>query len=261
MEERILTAKEIFTKLKESRTYVDDKYLDAFYDNCLIQAQKFMEANQVKALRRISFLMDCVTKERELVKNGVNTFIYRDDITDFLERREIRESGIKLIELEQYTRIIPDEIIETMKRIKPYVDNFYILFTDYSGKAEKEAIRDRKIAKKEKDPILFATFQVVVEQTPQMRMDPNADISKINDRFYVVGDWEDEFCDLTLDKFLAMTKPENLKEIITPQTRDEIAMELERFDENLRIKNDSARIKKPSKLGFFRKIRSVFKNE
>jgi hypothetical protein len=261
METKILTAKEIFENLKQNKTSVDDAYLDAFYDNCLVQAKKFMEANQVKALRRISFLMDCVTKERELVKNGVNTFIYRDDITDFLERREIRESGIKLIELEQYTRIIPDEIIETMKCIKPYVDNFYVLFTDYSGKAEKEAIRDRKIAKKEKDPILFATFQVTVEQTPQMRNNPNADISKINDRFYVVGDWEDEFCDLTLDKFLSMTKPENLKEIITPKTRDEIAMELERFDENLKIRNDSFRIKKPSKFGFFRKIRSFLKYE
>ena len=109
--------------------------------------------------------------------------------------------------------------------------------------------------------ILFATFQVTVEQTPQMRNNPNADISKINDRFYVVGDWEDEFCDLTLDKFLSMTKPENLKEIITPKTRDEIAMELERFDENLKIRNDSFRIKKPSKFGFFRKIRSFLKYE
>lgn len=257
---KLLTAKEIFSALKEGRTEVSDKSLDTFYDNCLVQAQKFMETNQVKALRRISFLMNCVSRERELVKHGVNTFIYRDDIMEFLERQEIRESGIKLIELEQYTRVIPDEIVETMKAVKPYVDKFYIMFTDYSGKAEKEAIRERKIATKEKDPILFATFQIVVSQE-EIRRNPQADISKINDRFYVVGDWEDEYCDLTIDKFLSMTKQENLKEIITPKTRDEIAMELERFDENLRIKNSAAQVVPPSKVGFFKKIRSWWRHE
>ena len=256
----LITAKEIFTSLKENRTKVDDEALNVFYDNCLIQAQKFMDTNQIKALRRIHFLMNCVSKERELVKNGVNTFIYRDDILEFLERPTIRESGIKLIELEQYTRVIPDEIIETMKAVKPYVDKFYIMFTDYTGAAEKEAIRDRKIARKEKDPILFATFQVIVENANN-RMDPMADMSKINDRFYVVGDWEDEYCDLTIDKFLSMTSQDKLKEIMTPKNRDQIAAEIERFDENLRIKNSQARVKTSKGFKLFKKVRSWGKHE
>lgn len=260
-ETKVMTAKEIFDSLKANRTEVNDDTLNEFYDNCLIQAQKFMETNQVKALKRIKFLMECVSKERELVKRGVNTFIYKDDILDFLKREEIRESGIKLIELEQYPRAIPDEIVETLKAVKPYVDGFYILFTDYSGTVEKQHLREEKIAKKEKDPILFATFQNVVSQE-ELRRNPSADVSKINDRFYVVGDWEDEYCDLTLDKFLAMTKQENLKEIMTPKTKEEIIIEMERYDEQMKIKNSAAqvRLERPKK-NFFRKVRSWWRHE
>lgn len=256
-----LTAKEIFESLKANRTEVTDSTLNEFYDNCLIQAQKFMDTNQTKALSRIKFLMDCVAKERELVKNGVNTFIYKDDILDFLARENIRESGIKLIELEQYPRAIPDDIVETLKSVKPYVDGFYILFTDYSGSVEKQQLREEKIKKKEKDPILFATFQDIVPQE-ELRRNPAADVSKINDRFYVVGDWEDEFCDLTLDKFLAMTKPENLKEIITPTTKEQILLEMERYDDEMKIKNSASQVRyqRPRKK-FFERIRSWWKHE
>lgn len=260
-ETKVMTAQEIFEALKANRTEVSDETLNEFYDNCLIQAKKFMETNQVKALSRIKFLMECVSKERELVKNGVNTFIYKDDILDFLAREQVRESGIKLIELEQYPRAIPDEIVETLKAVKPYVDGFYILFTDYSGSVEKQQLREEKIKKKEKDPILFATFQDLVPQE-EIRRNPNADVSKINDRFYVVGDWEDEYCDLTIDKFLAMTNKNNLKEIVTPKTREDIILELERFDENMKIKASAAQVRtdRPRK-NFFRKVRSWWKHE
>ena len=96
----------------------------------------------------------------------------------------------------------------------------------------------------------------------ELRKNPSADASKINDRFYVVGDWEDEYCDLTLDKFLAMTKQENLKEIMTPKTKEEIIIEMERYDEQMKIKNSAAqvRLERPKK-NFFRKVRSWWRHE
>lgn len=48
---------------------------------------------------------------------------------------------------------------------------------------------ERKIAaeKKDKDPILFGTFQDRKQKV-------------CVDRFYYLGDWVDEYCDLTLDQ-------------------------------------------------------------
>lgn len=256
MEEQKLTAKEIFEQLKAKKNNVTDETLDEFYNNCLYNAKKLLETNQTKALSRIKFLMDCVERERELVKNGVNSFIYLDDIYDFLENKTVRESEIKFIELEEYTRIIPDEIIESIKLIKPYVDKFYVLFTDYTGSIEKKALREEKILKKEKDPILFATFNRL-HNTNNVFSPSKSDI---NDRFYVVGDWEDEWCDLTLDRFLSITGSDKLNEIFTPTTKEEIILELERYDDNMRIKNSQHSIPTMTNKTFFQKVRGLFKH-
>lgn len=44
----------------------------------------------------------------------------------------------------------------------------------------------------------------------------------MNDKFYVIGDWVDEYCDLTLDKLVAMTSNDIVKEITVPRTLEEI---------------------------------------
>lgn len=90
---------------------------------------------------------------------------------------------MKIIELERYEREIPDEIVDVIAKTKDLFDQMYIVFTDYTGKEE------RKIAaeKKDKDPILFGTFQDRKQKV-------------CVDRFYYLGDWVDEYCDLTLDQ-------------------------------------------------------------
>lgn len=102
----------------------------------------------------------------------------------------------------------------------------YVVFTDYTGKVERTIEKERR----EKDPILFGTFQ---KQRGNTRNSGNL----INDRFYYLGDWEDEYCDLTMDKFLKEVGKEKLQVVGTPSDKEEIKTELERLDDNLRRLN------------------------
>lgn len=103
--------------------------------------------------------MSCVDKERKALKEGINQFIFRDDIDEFLKRRDIEESSIKLIELSDYPRRIPTEIQVKIKRTKKIYDKFYVLFTDYSGTVTKNYQREKEIKRKDKDPILLEHFK------------------------------------------------------------------------------------------------------
>ena len=92
----------------------------------------------------------------------------------------------------------------------------YVVFTDYTGKAEKEVTKERR----EKDPMLFGTFQ-------KPRTDTRNGGVVLNDRFYFLGDWEDEYWDLTMDKFLKEVGKEKLQTVVIPTNTDEIKEELE----------------------------------
>lgn len=258
MENREMTAKEIFDELKNSKVTVTDKSLDEFEKNCIIQGEKFLAAKQKTALMRLVFLKNCISKERELVKLGFDKFIYQDDIEEFLTRREVRQSDIKFIELEEYPRVIPDEIVEAIKKTEHIFSHFYVLFTDYSGTVQKQAIKNQEIRRKEKDPILFGTFQQIPEgANPEHMTARELEAFMINSRFYVIGDWIDEYCDLTLDKFMQMTSPEVVKSIYTPKTLEEISAEMNRYNEELKIKREAHNIPVVNKKqGLFQKVRS-----
>lgn len=78
---------------------------------------------------------------------------------------------------------------------------------------------ERQIEKerREKDPIIFGTFQ-------------NKDTDTIIDRFYYLGDWVDEFCDLTLDKFVNEMSEATGREVAitisTPEDIEELKLQL-----------------------------------
>lgn len=75
-------------------------------------------------------------------------------------------------------------------------DKYYILYTDFTYTGEKISSGEiNNVSKeKEKDPILFGAFvkdSTTIERTTYM-----------GDKLYFIADWEDEYCDLTLDKLM-----------------------------------------------------------
>lgn len=129
------------------------------------------------------------------------------DIAFDKERAAFRK---RIRELE---REIPDEIVELIGEIKDKFDQLYVVFTDYTGKVEKQIEKERR----DKDPILFGTFQNQSNRT-------------VIDRFYYLVDWEDEYCYLTLDKMVNETekagKRNIVKSISTPQDIEELKKQI-----------------------------------
>ena len=183
--EKELTAKEIFESIKEKKEKINHEQLKDYYNNCLKLIEKFKITGQKRSLEKLLFHITCMEKEMKLIDMGIDTYINYEDIDEFLKRPENKE--VLFVELENYPRDIPDEIVEIVSKTKDIFKGLFIIFTDYTGEIKKE-LKEKK--KKEKDPILLGAF---VDTRTKTKLE----------RFYFLGDWVDEYCDLTLEKLVA----------------------------------------------------------
>ena len=194
-----------FLDLKQQKQIVEDAELQRVYENAQVFANKYAETGQTEALKKLIFVLQTVTKERELLKLGFNQFIYKDAIDAYIDQVSIKP--IKITELCNYVRDIPQEIVDKVKLTKEIFDEFFVVYTDYTSKEDRRVEASRR----ERDPILFGVF-----------LDRNAHVC--NERFYYIGDWIDEYCDLTFDRMLTDLGKYNVKPglIETPKTIDEL---------------------------------------
>lgn len=205
MEQKFITPTEYFNKVKAKRHTITDERLLQVYDNCLSLLNKARITGQTDAAEKLIYQLETVGKEIYIIREGINTFVYQDDMREYIDN--ISDKAVKIIEISQYEREIPDEIIDIVEKVKDKFDKLYVVFTDYTGEVEKKVEKERR----DKDPILFGTFK-------------NAENKVLYDRFYYLGDWEDEYCDLTLDKMVEEMKDKTSKDILrTISTPTDIA--------------------------------------
>lgn len=206
-----LSPAEYFGVIKERKQHVTDDDLKRVYDNCLELLNKYKITGQTKGMKKLLFHLDCIEKERAIVKAGIDTFIYRDDIEYYIDN--VADDVVKIIDIGSYEREIPDEIVEVIDKVGGMFDQLYIVFTDYTGEAERKVEEERR----SKDPILFGVFQDEKSRS-------------VIDRFYFLGDWVDEYCDLTLDKLINESAEVGRRDIAhtikTPQDIKELKEQL-----------------------------------
>ena len=256
-QKEVITPSQYFDFLKGAKQIITTEALKNSYDSFLTLADKYQKLGQVESLKKLCFLADTLVKEEKLIEMGISTYVYKDVIEDYITN--VADKTVKIIELSRYMREIPDELVDTVERTKNIFDEFYVVFTDYTGKEERKVEKERR----DKDPILFGVFK---NQT------------NVADRFYFLGDWVDEFCDLTLDKMIEQYKtkkgflPANETEI--PKTGEELVAILKTYkidegnregslieinDRSLPVQSYKLDSQIEKKQGFFSKIRSVFK--
>lgn len=187
-EKKDLTPSQYFDILKGAKQLVTTDALKESYNTFIKLGEKYTTLGQRESLKRLIFLADTLVKEEKILAMGINTFIYKDTIQDYIEH--VADKTVKVVELSRYMREIPDELVETVTKTKDLFDEFYVVFTDYTGKEERKVEKERR----DKDPILFGVFK---------------DQTNVADRFYFLGDWIDEYCDLTLDKMVEQYKEKN----------------------------------------------------
>ena len=200
-----ITPSQYFDYLKNAKNVITTDALKKSFSAFLQLGEKYNKLGQVESLKKLCFLADVLKKEEKLIELGINTYVYKDVIEDYIEN--VADKTVKIVELSRYMREIPDEFVETIEKSRELFDELYVVFTDYTGKEERKVEKERR----DKDPILFGVFK---------------NGSNISDRFYFLGDWIDEYCDLTLDKMIEEYQHKceinpTLKTEI-PQTTDEL---------------------------------------
>ena len=104
--------------------------------------------------------------------------------------------------MKNYLRVIPDNILEKKKMFDKWecFDNYVILHFDIND--DSTQLTEKEI-EKAKDPILFGVISG-------------------SRKLYFVGDWIDEYCDLTLDKFIKTLEQNKVKEFTKVSLKKEI---------------------------------------
>lgn len=182
-EEVILTPTEYFDMLKGKREEAKLDDLQSLYDNACSLIERYKITGQkAGAVKLYNFALLC-EKEIKAVHAGINTYINRKDLDEYITN--VAQKTVVIIELENFERDLPDDVIDTVAKLKQQeiFDVYYVVFSDYTGKERKKVEQKRR----DKDPILFGGMKIG---------------NQINTRLYYIASWEDEYCDLTLDKMV-----------------------------------------------------------
>lgn len=174
----------LFEEIKNNLGVIDKMTLNRYLKVSNKLLAKAEITKQDLLVQRLEFRIKTLAKEIELVnKHNINKYVEKDTIFKYIEETELRE--VKLSSVSDYMREIPDEAVDMIADTREVFDDFFILFTDYTGETAKQA--EQMVI--DKDPILFGIFY-----------DDSYD--EVMERFYFLYDWEDEYCDLTLDKLI-----------------------------------------------------------
>jgi len=146
------------------------------YEKAILQAEELGQTSLVETLKN---MLDVVRSEAHLIQMGITKYVTNEQICDFYESIN-EDKNLKLTWIENFVKVIPNDIIDIKKKIdqRGLFDNYVILHYDPNNNATsltKEEIETKK------DPILFGVI-------------------KNSKRLYYVGDWVDDYCDLTLEK-------------------------------------------------------------
>lgn len=235
-----MTPYQYFQFVKSKVNKMNDENLNKLYSISSELLEKYKKTGQVKAAKKLAFHIKSILKEKEIIDLGITKFVYRDDIENYIDN--IAKDVVKIIELKNYPREIPDELVETIEKTKDIFDEMYVLFTDYTGEVEKKV-------EKERDPILFGSF---IDRT----------VDEMSQRMYYLGDWVDEYCDLTLDKLVSQTNKSIVKEISIPNDTNELINQLNQIQE---LNNEEFRMTsdviKPHKFSLVNKIINKIKGK
>ena len=156
------------------------------YNNALKQAEKM---GQVALSEKIIKILEISKVETRLIMHGLTTFISESQLIDFYESTA-NDKHLKLDYIKNFARIIPSDIVDLKEKLDQefLFDNYVILHYDPNNTGVEMTEKEKEL---KKDPILFGLLEN-------------------STKLYYIGDWKDEFCDLTLDKLLVELKEEAL---------------------------------------------------
>ena len=198
-----MTVSAYFDFVKGMKQETDSESVKNMCEACEKMLQMFEITGQVSAAKKAAMTAKVLKKDLELYDKGITKYVHLDDISKYLDK--VQDHSVKIIELRNFPRIIPSEVLEKYMPVKDLFDEAFIVFTDYTEKTEKKdtvaagmgktsTAAEVQKKRKEKDPILFGAIKVE-ESTNTMR-------GNTYEKLYYIADWVDDYCDLTFDKLV-----------------------------------------------------------
>ena len=208
---------EYFNKLKDGIVEEKSENVLSLFNTAMQVLDRYTVTGQKAAAKIVYSNLVYLHKEFKLLELGVtNKYVELDMINTYIDK--IADYAVVVCELPNYERPIPDELVDKVAKTRDIFDEFYVVFTDYTGEKRSKVEKERR----DKDPILFGNIFIDGKVSPKM---------------YYLGDWVDEYCDLTLDKMIEQmsTKGEyNRDDIVKNISNEEL---LKNIKEKLTKKN------------------------
>lgn len=144
-------------------------------ERAIVSATK---AGQVALVEELMDGLNAQRMEAQMSAVGVTKYLEEQSVVDFYKKSE---RGLRLDWIMNFTRQVPSDVISVKSRTDELelFDNYVVLHYDPDVKSYAETEKER--LDKKRDPILFG-------------------LMKGCRKLYFVGDWKDDYCDLTLDQ-------------------------------------------------------------
>lgn len=174
--------KDFFESIKDNVSELDKANIDDVLNKYSTVLSNAKNNNQIALVERINDYANVLKYELILSTSKFNKFLNEEDVVKFHNTASVHgkyNTGLHLTYIKNFIKIIPEDVSLSKKDadILNVFDNYVILHYDYSGKSVADT---KKEIEKKKDPIMFG----VIENS---------------NKLYYIGDWIDDYCDLTLD--------------------------------------------------------------
>jgi hypothetical protein len=178
---------QFFKEIKDSCLSLNSTELLTQKNNVMKLTEKLKETHFEALQEKLQQQEKRIESETAMLSEGFPIFVEEQDVVNFSKNISRK---VKLDWIKNFVRLIPDEVIKEYKRAKrkKLFQNYVIMHYDPDDKSTA-LTKEEEEAKK--DPILFG-------------------VNSFSRRLYFIGDWVDQYCDLTLTKLIEEigTRPE-----------------------------------------------------
>lgn len=171
-------AAQFFTNIKATTKESEQKYINRI-EKYLVAIKNARTVGQTALVEKLFREMIANKYESFLFAEGYYYVVTEQQVVDFAKKTE---KGIAIDYIKNFVRPIPSDVIDKIGKAESLnvFDNFVIMHYDPEGKSTHDTAREEY---KKRDPIVFG---VIAGST----------------KLYYITDWIDEYCDLTLEKFV-----------------------------------------------------------
>jgi hypothetical protein len=167
----------VFRFLKDRFKKIEQKELSKRLEKVASILESTAITNQIALREKIQEKFGKFIREQEMISCGFDKYFEKEILQAFVD--SVKEKAIKITPIKNYIRLIPKNVRDEMEiaKEKKLFDDFVVIHSDPENKAVEKTIEEKK------DPILCGVIRE-------------------SSRYYFIGDWQDELCDLTMDTIL-----------------------------------------------------------